>query len=84
MPNRSIRDERQADRDGNQTSPARNKISPPTQSAFGPVSSSDPAPPPAKAVPGDDPATKDLSVAGAVKAIQQHKYALDKAIDDAS
>lgn len=81
MPNRSIRDERQA---ADEAPPKRNKVSPPTQSAFGPASASDPAPPSDATAAAPDPATKDLSVGGTIGKIKQYEYAQDKAIDDQS
>lgn len=83
MPQRR-NDPAQTDNDGNPIGPRRS-VSPPTQSAFGPASASDP--PPAKAAapaPAGKNPTQDLSAAGAINAIKQHKADTDKAIDDQS
>lgn len=95
MPNRSIRNGKQGvDANGNQVGPDRNTVSPPTQSAFGPASASDPAPkspitPTTRTdtsgtVSNSDNPTADLSIAGAVDRIKNRGAQIDKAVDDAS
>lgn len=87
MPNRSTRDQMQGvNPDGTR------QVAPPTRSAF------DPSPTTAKAAPVQstpqpkstpssdavDNPTSDLSALGAVGKLRQHKYDVEKAIDDQS